>query len=458
MNTDQDPIVAIATAPGRGGVGIIRLSGSDTFIKDFLRSFFGSEDSFKPRYAHYRRFRDQNGEVIDDGLVIYFPSPRSYTGESAVELQAHGGPVVLKVLLSAVLRAGKVFGLRLAEPGEFTRRAFLNGRIDLSQAEAVADLIDATTEGAVRAASRSLVGVFSRKIHDISDQLIELRALIEAILDFPEEEIDFIKSTQARERLKNICMAFDQLMHQSQQGAILRDGVTVVLVGSPNVGKSSLMNVLSGNDVAIVTEVPGTTRDKIEYDIQIEGVSVRLIDTAGIRETDDKVESLGIERTLRAIEKADVVLYLQDLSTDDDAEGRKTLNRVLERTQKNVPILKVFNKCDIAKPNGLDRDALVISAKTGIGIDELKRKLLDLVGWENNPESLFLARERHLVALREAGSHLLIAENLVATSEPQLDLLAEELRLANENLGEIVGITTPDDILGMIFSRFCIDK
>ena len=253
-------------------------------------------------------------------------------------------------------------------------------------------------------------------------------------------------------------MAFDQLMHQSQQGAILRDGVTVVLVGSPNVGKSSLMNVLSGNDVAIVTEVPGTTRDKIEYDIQIEGVSVRLIDTAGIRETDDKVESLGIERTLRAIEKADVVLYLQDLSTDDDAEGRKTLNRVLERTQKNVPILKVFNKCDIAKPNGLDRDALVISAKTGIGIDELKRKLLDLVGWENNPESLFLARERHLVALREAGSHLLIAENLVATSEPQLDLLAEELRLANENLGEIVGITTPDDILGMIFSRFCIGK
>ena len=310
INSDRDPIVAIATASGRGGVGIIRLSGEDSFIKTFIEKFFGPTECLKPRYAHYRPFKDECGSLIDEGLALYFPTPRSYTGESVLELQAHGGPVVLQMLLRRVLEVGRSSGLRLAEPGEFTKRAFLNGRLDLSQAEAVADLIDATTEGAVRAASRSLNGEFSDSVHEIGEQVIELRALIEAILDFPEEEIDFIQSTQARERMHKIVDDFERLKHQSQQGSILREGVTVVLVGSPNVGKSSLMNRLSGTEVAIVTDVAGTTRDKIENEISIGGVALRLVDTAGVRETLDKVESIGIERTLQAVENADIVLHL----------------------------------------------------------------------------------------------------------------------------------------------------
>lgn len=458
MNTDKDPIVAIATASGRGGVGIIRVSAQDSFIQDFLKEFFPN-DSFKPRYAHYRQFKDGVQEVIDEGLVLYFPAPKSYTGESVVELQSHGGPVILQMMLKRVLQVGASKGLRLAEPGEFTKRAFLNGRLDLSQAEAVADLIDATTEGSARAASRSLSGVFSTKVHEISDQVIELRALIEAILDFPEEEIDFIQSTQAKERMNKIQFAFDELKRQSKQGSILREGMTVVLVGSPNVGKSSLMNNLSGSDVAIVTDVAGTTRDKIENDIQIDGVPLRLVDTAGVRETDDKVESIGIERTLQAVEGADVVLHLVDLSSQtSDEEGLQTLSKVMQRVKQGVPVIDVFNKADVVPTYNRKQDCLYISAKTGEGIDALKQKLLSIVGWESNTESLFLARERHLQAIMSANEHLMLAQQFLDLPNPALDLIAEELRLTNDDLGEIVGETTPDDILGMIFSRFCIGK
>ena len=457
--SDKDPIVAIATASGRGGVGIVRLSADDSFIEGFIKDFFGPSEHFKARYAHYRPFKDRNGNQIDEGLALYFPAPKSYTGESVLELQAHGGPVILKLLLQEILRVGKSKGLRLAEPGEFTKRAFLNGRIDLSQAEAVADLIDATTEGAARAASRSLSGAFSSCIHKVGDKVIELRALIEAILDFPEEEIDFIQSTQARERLLSITKEFEELMHQSQQGSILREGVTVVLVGSPNVGKSSLMNQLSGSDVAIVTDVAGTTRDKIENQISIEGVALRLVDTAGVRETTDKVESIGIERTLQAVEGADIVLHLIDATNENsDEEGQKILKQVMQRVSAGVPVLQVFNKCDLNAKINWRGEWIGISAKTGEGIPELKQKLLTLVGWENKPESTFLARERHLEALKEAYEHLKLANQFVNLENPPLDLLAEELRLCNESLGFILGETSPDDLLGMIFSRFCIGK
>ena len=459
INSDRDPIVAIATASGRGGVGIIRLSGEDSFIKTFIEKFFGPTECLKPRYAHYRPFKDECGSLIDEGLALYFPTPRSYTGESVLELQAHGGPVVLQMLLRRVLEVGRSSGLRLAEPGEFTKRAFLNGRLDLSQAEAVADLIDATTEGAVRAASRSLNGEFSDSVHEIGEQVIELRALIEAILDFPEEEIDFIQSTQARERMHKIVDDFERLKHQSQQGSILREGVTVVLVGSPNVGKSPLMKRLSGTEVAIATDVAGTTRDKIENEISIGGVALRLVDTAGVRETQDKVESIGIERTLQAVENADIVLHLIDSThQSSDEEGQKILEKVMQRVSAGVPVLHVLNKCDLGSTSIPNPNWITISAKTGMGIEALEKKLLELVGWENKPESTFLARQRHLEALSKAYEHLKLAENFVNYPEPPLDLLAEELRLCNEELGQIVGETTPDDILGMIFSRFCIGK
>ena len=457
--SDRDPIAAIATASGRGGVGIIRLSGEDAFISNFIKSFFGNDEHLKPRYAHYRAFNDSHGRLIDEGLAIYFPAPRSYTGESVLELQAHGGPVVMRLLLREVLAQGRASGLRLAEPGEFTKRAFLNGRMDLSQAEAVADLIDATTEGAARAASRSLNGDFSHCIHQIGDQVIELRALIEAILDFPEEEIDFIESTHARERMKKITKYFEQLMHQSQQCSILREGVTAVLVGSPNVGKSSLMNCLSGEDIAIVTEVAGTTRDKIENEINLDGIALRLVDTAGVRDTEDKVEAIGIERTLKAVEGADIVLHLIDATNENtDEEGQKTLEKVMKRVQAGVPVIQVFNKCDLKEVHGISEQAIAISAKTGEGIEALKERLMSIVGWENKPESTFLARERHLEALNAAYEHLRLANQFVDCHEPPLDLLAEELRLCNEELGTIIGETTPDDLLGMIFSRFCIGK
>ena len=311
LASDRDPIVAIATAPGRGGVGIVRVSAGAAGLDPLLQAVLGDRP-LQPRHAHFLPFRAADGGAIDEGIALLFPAPHSYTGETVLELQGHGGPVVLRLLLARCLEAGRAIGLRLAEPGEFTRRAFLNDRLDLAQAEAVADLIDASTESAARAATRSLAGEFSSRVHGLVEDLVELRALVEATLDFPEEEIDFLEAADARGRLAAIRKQLDELARASRQGALLREGLAVVLAGSPNVGKSSLMNALAGEDVAIVTAIAGTTRDRIEKTVQVEGIPLNLIDTAGVRQTEDEVERLGIERTLNEVAKADVVLHLVD--------------------------------------------------------------------------------------------------------------------------------------------------
>jgi len=455
MNSDRDPIVAIATAPGRGGIGIVRLSGSDLrpIVRDVL-----ARPALQPRHATFTRFLDASGKTIDEGIALFFPAPHSYTGESVLEFQAHGGPVVLRVLLGRCLEAGRSIGVRLAEPGEFTRRAFLNDRLDLAQAEAVADLIDASSEAAARSAARSLAGEFSRAVHALVDGLIDLRTLVEATLDFPEEEIDFLEASDARGRLAALRAQLDDVFERSRQGALLRDGLHVVLVGSPNVGKSSLLNALAGADVAIVTPVPGTTRDRIVQNIEIGGVPLVVTDTAGLRATADEVERLGIARTLDAVAQADVVLHLVDAASP--AGDEDTLRQVEAHIKRAVPVRTVINKIDLTgMPAGVDGASIALSAKTGAGLDALRGELLRLVGWtEATGESVFLARTRHLEALQAARGHLAAAEAHAARGDRQLDLFAEELRLAAQRLSEITGAFSADDLLGRIFARFCIGK
>jgi tRNA modification GTPase len=407
----------------------------------------------------YAGFLADDGTEIDRGIALYFPAPYSYTGENVLELQGHGGPVVLRMLLARCLQAGRAIGLRIAEPGEFTQRAFLNDRLDLAQAEAVADLIDATTEIAARAAVRSLAGEFSRRAHALTSALIELRMLVEATLDFPDEELDFLQQSDAIGRLAGIRSDLDQLLKQAQQGALLRDGLTVVLVGAPNVGKSSLMNALAGADIAIVTAIPGTTRDRIAQQIDIDGIPLNVIDTAGLREATDEVEQLGIARTLAEIERADVVVHLVDVT--QSADDAAVLNRVNERIGRAAPLLTVMNKIDLvhAAPR-IEGTRVSLSAKTGAGIDLLRDELKRVAGWEQETsgESVFLARERHLRALAIARDHLALAAHYAAQTDSQLDLFAEELRLAGNAIGEITGEVSADDLLGAIFSRFCIGK
>ena len=453
-----DPIVAIATGPGRGGIGIVRISG--TAIAPVIEAILGSRASaLVPRCALYAAFLADDGTEIDRGVALSFPAPHSYTGENILELQGHGGPVVLRMLLARCLQAGSAIGLRIAEPGEFTQRAFLNDRLDLAQAEAVADLIDATTEIAARAAVRSLAGEFSRRAHALTSALVELRMLVEATLDFPEEELDFLQQSDAAGRLSRIRNDLDQLLKQARQGALLRDGLSVVLVGAPNVGKSSLMNVLAGADIAIVTAIPGTTRDRIAQQIDVDGIPLNVIDTAGLREAIDEVERLGIARTWSEVERADVVVHLIDAtsSTDDTV----LLERVTERTHKNVSVLTVVNKIDLisAEPR-VEDDRVYLSAKTGAGVPLLRDELKRVAGWEQDTagESVFLARERHLRALTIARDHLALAAHHAAQTDSQLDLFAEELRLAGNSIGEITGEISADDLLGAIFSRFCIGK
>lgn len=455
MNSDRDPIVAVATAPGRGGIGIVRLSGSDLspVVRDVLACA-----SLTPRHATFTRFVDASGHTIDEGIALIFPAPHSYTGETVLELQGHGGPVVLRLLLARCLEAGREIGLRLAEPGEFTRRAFLNDRLDLAQAEAVADLIDASTETAARSAVRSLSGAFSVAVHALVEGLIELRTLVEATLDFPEEEIDFLEASDARGRLNALRKQLDDVFERSRQGALLREGLHVVLVGSPNVGKSSLLNALAGADVAIVTAVPGTTRDRIVQNIQIGGVPLVVVDTAGLRETGDEVERLGMARTLEAVAQADVVVHLVDATLP--AADEEVLKQVTAHARRAVPVLTAVNKIDLTgTAPGKREGQIALSAKTGAGLDVLREELLRLVGFTDpSGETVFLARERHLQALQAAREHLRMAAAHAERGDRQLDLFAEELRLAAQRLSEITGAFSPEDLLGRIFSRFCIGK
>ncbi|HJV07751.1 MAG TPA: tRNA uridine-5-carboxymethylaminomethyl(34) synthesis GTPase MnmE [Chromobacteriaceae bacterium] len=441
-------ICAIATAPGRGGVGVIRLSGQN--LLPLAQKLSGGKTP-RPRYAMHTDFLAADGSAIDNGLLLYFPAPHSFTGEDVIELQGHGGPVVLNMLLARCIQ----LGARLAEPGEFSKRAFLNDKMDLAQAESVADLIDASSESAARSALKSLKGTFSQHVHTLVDDLITLRMLVEATLDFPEEDIDFLEAANALGKLTALQQQLQQVQATARQGAILREGMHVVLVGQPNVGKSSLMNALAGDDVAIVTDVAGTTRDTVREQIVIDGVPVHVIDTAGLRETEDVVEKIGIARTWQAVERADLALVLVD-----SREGlTDAVAAILARLPEALPRVFVFNKVDLTdEPAGLaemDGQPLVrLSARTHAGVELLRAKLLELIGYHGDSEGVFLARERHLDALRRASQHLGQARD----SYQQVELLAEELRLSQQALAEITGEFTPDDLLGVIFSRFCIGK
>ncbi len=445
------PIAAIATAPGRGGIGVVRVSGAD--LSALVRRLFQRE--LTPRHAHYLPFKAESGELLDEGIAIYFRAPHSYTGEDVLELQGHGGPAVLRRVLDSCLAAGRDQGVRLAEPGEFTRRAFLNDRMDLAQAEAVADLIEASSVAAARGAMASLSGEFSTRVNDLSDRIIHLRMLVEATLDFPEEEIDFLEKYQARPTLDALAADLARLIAQARQGVILREGLHVVLAGQPNVGKSSLLNALAGDDIAIVTPIAGTTRDKVVQEIHIDGVPLHIVDTAGLRETEDTVESIGIARTWQEIERADVILHLQDATQPGDELDAQITARLPPRT----PVLKVFNKVDLL-PAAFTAgpEELGISAKSGIGLDALRAELLRIAGWNPGAESPWLARERHLHALQAAEEHLALAGEHAQQDDRVLDLFAEELRLAHDSLSSITGKFTSDDLLGEIFSSFCIGK
>lgn len=450
--SDLDPIAAIATAPGRGGIGVVRISGQD--LRALARTLLGRDPT--PRHAHFLPFNDAQGAAIDEGIALFFEAPRSYTGEDVLELQGHGGPAVLRRLLARCLEAGREQGLRLAEPGEFTRRAFLNERLDLAQAEAVADLIEASSEAAARGAIASLSGKFSGEINALAERIILLRLLVEATLDFPEEEIDFLEKYQARGTLTGITSTLDTLLAQTRQGAILREGLHVVLAGRPNVGKSSLLNALAGEDVAIVTDIAGTTRDKVVQQIHLDGVPLHIVDTAGLRDTADTVEKLGISRSWAEIEKADVILHLRDAREPDVALDAE----ITARRHPRTPVLAVLNKADLLAewPHDLPQDTLAVSARTGQGLDALRTTLLGLAGWTPGGESPWLARARHVRALELAREHLTVAEQHAAQDDRVLDLFAEELRLAHEALGEITGQFSSDDMLGRIFSSFCIGK
>ncbi|WP_312433574.1 tRNA uridine-5-carboxymethylaminomethyl(34) synthesis GTPase MnmE [Achromobacter sp.] len=445
------PIAAIATAPGRGGIGVVRISGAD--LSGLVRRLF--QRDLTPRHAHYLPFKTVDGELLDEGIAIYFRAPHSYTGEDVLELQGHGGPAVLRRVLDSCLVAGRDLGVRLAEPGEFTRRAFLNDRMDLAQAEAVADLIEASSVAAARGAMASLSGEFSGRVNDLSDRIIHLRMLVEATLDFPEEEIDFLEKYQARPTLDTLAGDLSALIAQARQGVILREGLHVVLAGQPNVGKSSLLNALAGDDIAIVTPIAGTTRDKVVQEIHIDGVPLHIVDTAGLRETEDTVESIGIARTWQEIKRADVILHLQDATQPGDELDAQITARLPPRT----PVLKVFNKVDLLlEPFTAGPGELGISAKRGAGLDSLRAELLQIAGWNPGAESPWLARERHLHALQEAAEHLELAAAHASQDDRVLDLFAEELRLAHDSLSSITGKFTSDDLLGEIFSSFCIGK
>jgi tRNA modification GTPase len=444
---ESDTIAAIATPPGRGGIGVVRLSGPD--LTRISQEILGRVPD--ARHAAFGKFRARDGAAIDRGIALYFRKPHSYTGEDVLELQGHGGTAVMQLLLGRCLE----LGARLAEPGEFTRRAFLNGKLDLAQAESVSDLIEASTAEAARGAMRSLEGELSLKVNEMSQALVDLRMLVEATLDFPEEEVDSLTAGNAAGRLREVRERLDRVLDTARQGSLLREGIQVVLVGRPNVGKSSLLNRLAGEEVAIVTDVPGTTRDAIRQAIQIAGVPLHVVDTAGLRDAADQVERIGIERTRAAIDKGDLALVMVDRS-----EGETDADRaILANLRPEMPRIKVHNKIDLSgeearTETGAGGTEVWISARSGAGLDLLRAALLGAVGWHSPGEGVFMARARHLAALSEAAGHLEKAAN----ETQRLELFAEELRLSQQALGAITGEFTADDLLGEIFSRFCIGK
>jgi tRNA modification GTPase len=448
----SDVIAAIATPPGRGGIGVVRVSGRN--LQSLALKVAGCVP--EPRRASLTRFRDENGRVIDQGIALYFPAPQSYTGEEVLELQGHGGPAVMNLLLSSCLSAGA----RLAQPGEFTLRAFLNNKLELAQAESVADLIDASTEEAARCAIRSLQGEFSNTIHALVQALTDLRMLVETALDFSEEEIEVISGKELEFRLEHIRRQLEQVFSSARQGSLLREGTWIALVGQPNVGKSSLLNRLAGEEVAIVTEIPGTTRDVIRQVIEIEGVPLHLLATAGLRETEDAVEKMGMARTRSAIDKASIVLLVVDSRVGVTPEDRA----ILDSLPTGLRLIVVRNKTDLLEPapssaiSTTSPTDIRVSAKTGAGIGLLRQRLLEMIGWQASAgEGAFMARQRHLSALTTAQAHLEAACAL-ADGVDQVDLFAEELRLAQLALSSITGEFSADDLLGEIFSRFCIGK
>jgi tRNA modification GTPase len=440
---NADTIAAIATAPGRGGIGVVRISGPQ--LETLACGILGKLPV--ARHATYGEFLNENGDPLDQGVALFFPAPHSYTGEDVLELQGHGGPAVLQMLLQRCLN----MGARLAQPGEFTQRAFLNGKLDLAQAESVADLIEANTAEAARSAMRSLHGEFSVAIRGMVDELIHLRMLVEAMLDFPEEEVDAVDRERRNTLLGSVRAHLQHTLGTAKQGSLLREGAHVVIAGQPNVGKSSLLNRLAGEEVALVSDIPGTTRDVIRQAIQIRGVPLYIMDTAGLRESEDAVESMGIARAHQTLHRADLILLLLDAGKGITAADET----ILASLPADIPRLLVFNKADLLDATvSADVPPVLVSAKTGAGIEELRSKLLEAVGWREEESGAFMARERHLRALMLAQTHLERARIVLA----QAELFAEELRLAQSALNEITGEFTPDDLLGEIFSRFCIGK
>ncbi len=470
MLSERDaPIIAVATPPGKGAVGMVRVSGKN--LRDFANAL--CQQSLEPRRAQLVNIRDASSQTIDQVLALFFPAPHSYTGEDVLELQGHGGPVVLSMLVERCLEFAQkqsvgLAGLRLAQPGEFTQRAYVNQKIDLAQAEAVSDVIDAQTQAAVRGAGRSLVGVFSMQVEKLQEQILRVRMLVEASLDFPEEDIDFVTQADVAGQLRTMQQETDLLCAKTRQGALLRDGMKMVIAGQPNAGKSSLLNALTGQDTAIVTPVAGTTRDVLTQTISIEGVPVHVVDTAGLRDTQsvDEVEKIGIERAWAQVADADVVVLLHDLSRSHDAEyqARQTvlINQMMLQKSRHSPLLHVFNKIDLVATNSeplAKQTAIHISAKTGQGMQELCAYLLQSVGWQaQHQEGVFSARQRHVQALEQVQIHTGLALGVLQTPRPALDLLAEELRCAQKQLSILTGEMSVDDLLGEIFSRFCIGK
>ncbi|MGY0218607.1 tRNA uridine-5-carboxymethylaminomethyl(34) synthesis GTPase MnmE [Endozoicomonadaceae bacterium StTr2] len=450
----KDTITAVATPPGRGGVGIVRVSGPAVAqIADAIIA-----TPLKPRYAHHGPFMGEDGEIIDEGLALFFKGPHSFTGEDVLELQGHGGPVIMDRLLKRVTG----LGARLARPGEFSERAFLNDKLDLAQAEAISDLIESTSEQAARNAVRTLQGAFSKRVHELTEALIRLRIYVESAIDFPEEEIDFLADGQVERDLQQVIDNLEQVFQEAHQGAIMRDGMTVVIAGRPNAGKSSLLNALAGRDTAIVTDIAGTTRDVLREHIHIDGMPLHIIDTAGLRDSDDYVEQIGVSRAFDEISQADRVLLMVDATTTDSEDPHTIWPEFVDKLPAGEKITVIRNKIDLndetaAIAENDDLAVIRLSADSGAGVDLLRQHLKSCMGFSSTVEGSFSARRRHIEALEQARKYLLTGqEQLLGSSAGEL--LAEDLRLAQQSLGEITGEFSSDDLLGRIFTSFCIGK